>query len=84
MASGPGIYVGNKGKQRTRDEQAYYGHCYSEAVRKLREKSFGPSERGVPLEWFRWERLVIDECHETLVTSTRQESKAEDFKAQAR
>jgi len=84
MASGPEIYVGNKGKQRSRDEQAYYGFCYSEAIMKLREKKFDPSERGVPLEYFTWERIIIDECHETLVTGMQQESKAADFKAQAR
>ena len=84
MASGPEIYVGNKGKQRSRDEQAYYGHCYSEAITQLRGKKFGPSDRGIPLEYFTWERIVIDECHETLVTGKSQEIDAADFKAQAR
>uniref|UniRef100_A0A7S4I449 Helicase ATP-binding domain-containing protein n=1 Tax=Odontella aurita TaxID=265563 RepID=A0A7S4I449_9STRA len=84
MASGPAIYVGNQGKQRTRDEQAYYGHCYSEAISKLRQKTFKPTEKGVPLEYFTWERVVIDECHETLVTCKSQETDAADFKAQAR
>ena len=64
MASGPEIYVGNKGNQRKRDEQAYYGHCYSQAIAKLREEKFKPNERGVPIEWFLWNRVVIDECHE--------------------
>mmetsp|Transcript_26349 Transcript_26349/g.39929 ORF Transcript_26349/g.39929 Transcript_26349/m.39929 type:complete len:680 (+) Transcript_26349:2845-4884(+) len=84
MASGPEIYVGNKGNQRTRDEQAYYGHCYSEAIKTLRKKTFDSSERGVPLEYFTWERIVIDECHETLVTGKQQETDAADFKAPAR
>ena len=84
MASGPEIYVGNNGKQRARDEQAYYGHCYSEAIKKLRAKTFGKLERGVPLEYFTWERIVIDECHETLVTGKGQETDAADFKARAR
>ena len=64
QASGPEIYVGNRGNQRTRDAQAYYGHCYSEAISKLREKTFSASERGVPIEYFQWERVVIDEAHE--------------------
>lgn len=64
MASGPEIYVGNKGSQRARDAQAYYGHCYSEAVAELRRNKFSPSERGVPIEYFTWERVIIDECHE--------------------
>lgn len=84
QAPGPDIYVGNKGRQSDRDEQAYYGYCYSEAIGKLRKKIFLASERGVPLERFTWERIVIDECHETLVTGRQQESKAEDFKAQSR
>jgi hypothetical protein len=62
MASGPDAYMGNRGKQRTRDEQAYYGHCYSKAIANLRQKTFGPKEKGVPIEYFTWERVVIDEC----------------------
>ena len=76
--------MGNKGNQKTRDAQAYYGHCYSEAIEKLREKSFSPSERGVPIEWFKFERVVIDECHETLVTGKAHETKDADFKEKAR
>eukprot|EP00934_Nitzschia_sp_Nitz4_P001526 Nitzschia sp. Nitz4//scaffold16_size188269//113894//121049//NITZ4_001800-RA/size188269-processed-gene-0.61-mRNA-1//1//CDS//3329538544//1526//frame0 len=84
MASGPEIYVGNKGNQRTRDAQAFYGYRYAEAIKKLREQSFKPSDRGVPLEYFTWERLIIDECHETLVTGKSHETKAADFKEKAR
>jgi hypothetical protein len=40
---------------------------YAEAVAKLRGMSFGGADKGVPLEWFTWERLIIDECHESLV-----------------
>jgi len=83
MASGPDIYVGNKGDQRKREAQAYYGHCYSEAIMKLREKRFRPEDRAIPLEYFTWERIVIDECHETLVTGKSHEAKA-DFKDKAR
>lgn len=84
MSSGPMIYVGNNGKQRTRDEQAYYGHCYANAIKKLRAKKFQESQRGVPLEYFTWERVVIDECHESLVTAHGKETTADDFKQQAR
>jgi hypothetical protein len=83
MSSGPEIYVGNKGKQKYRDSQAYYGHCYAEAIFKLRQQNFGRHERGVPLEYFTWERIVIDECHETLVTNKGYETQAE-FKETAR
>ena len=86
MASGPAIYVGNDAKQKHRDEQAFYGHRYSEAIKLLRQKKFGASERGVPLEWFTWDRIVVDECHECLVSTHKQEqeSKASEFKGQAR
>ncbi|VEU41203.1 unnamed protein product [Pseudo-nitzschia multistriata] len=83
MSSGPEIYVGNKGTQKHRDSQAYYGHCYAEAICKLRQKEFDRKERGVPLEYFVWERIVIDECHETLVTNKGYEVQAE-FKETAR
>lgn len=84
MASGPEIYVGNNASQQARDLQAYYGHCYSEAIAKLRTKIFRPGDRGVPLEYFRWERVIIDECHETLVTGRSHEINDESFKAKAR
>lgn len=84
MASGPEIYVGNKGDQRKRDAQAYYGHCYAEAIEKLRKKKFAPTDRGVPLEYFTWQRIIIDECHETLVTDKKGETQAADFKEKAR
>jgi len=86
MQSGPAIYVGNDANQKHRDEQAFYGHRYSEAIKLLRQKKFGESERGVPLEWFTWDRIVVDECHECLVSTHKQEqeSKASEFKGQAR
>ncbi len=86
MNSGPAIYVGNDAKQKHRDEQAFYGHRYSEAIKLLRQQNFSASERGVPLEWFTWDRIVVDECHECLVSTHKQEqeSKASEFKGQAR
>lgn len=89
MASGPAIYVGNDAKQKHRDEQAFYGHRYSEAIKKLREKKFKETDRGVPLEWFTWNRIVVDECHECLVSTSKQDVQsnkdtASEFKAQAR
>jgi hypothetical protein len=84
MASGPDIYVGNHGSQRKRDAQAYYTHCYHEAIASLRTKQFGANEKGVPLEYFVWERVIIDECHETLVTGKNYEVADGDFKEKAR
>lgn len=84
MASGPDIYVGNNGSQRKRDAQAYYTHCYNEAIAALRKREFGVNEKGVPLEYFVWERVIIDECHETLVTGKSHEVMNDDFKEKAR
>jgi len=84
MASGPEIYVGNQGSQRARDAQAYYGHCYSEAISKLRQKKFSAKDKGVPIEYYTWERVVIDECHETLVTGKKLETSSEDFHEKSR
>jgi len=83
MASGPEMYVGNRGSQKHRDSQAYYGHCYAEAICKLRQKKFDRKDRGVPLEYYVWERIVVDECHETLVTNKGYKAQAE-FKETAR
>jgi len=47
------------------------------------KKKFGANEKGVPLEYFTWERIVIDECHETLVTNKGYEAQVE-FKETAR
>jgi hypothetical protein len=83
MSSGPEIYVGNKSTQRHRDNLAYYSHRYHDAIAKLREKQFSPDTKGVPLEWFLFERIIIDECHETLVTG-KDASKLNDFKDDAK
>lgn len=84
---GPTFYVGNDANQPQRDEQAFYGHRYSEAIKKLRSKKFNSSERGVPLEYFTWDRIVVDECHECLVSTKRVDSQntaTSDFSGQAR
>ena len=33
-------------------------------MEKLRHTQLDDSKRGIPLEYFEWERLVFDECHE--------------------
>lgn len=82
MSSGPEIYVGNKSSQQDRDMMAYYSYTYASAIEKLRSKKFGESEKGIPLEWFTWYRVVVDEAHEVLVTGKG--FKKDDFKDTAR
>lgn len=37
--------------------------------RKIRQKTFNSNVKGIPLEYFEWERVVVDEIHECLCTS---------------
>ena len=57
----------SKARQEDRDIAALFTVRYAEAVAKLRATTFKPSDKGVPLEWFTFERMVVDECHESLV-----------------
>ena len=36
------------------------------ALPALRAKTFKDTDKGVPIEYFRWRRVIIDECHEPL------------------
>ena len=57
----------SKARQEDRDIAAFFTVRYAEAIAKLRAKSFSASTKGVPLEWFEFERVIVDECHESLV-----------------
>ena len=57
----------SKARQEDRDIAALFTVRYGEAVAKLRAKKFGAGDKGVPLEWFTFERMIVDECHESLV-----------------
>ena len=69
-------------RQEDRDAAALFTVRYGEALAKLRRKPFKPTDKGVPLEWFEFERLIIDECHESLVLgeddADRQKASAKD------
>jgi hypothetical protein len=49
--------------QQRRNASARYTHVYLGAVHKLRTKDFSMEETGIPLEYFEWERIVVDEVH---------------------
>lgn len=51
----------NPRSQKRRTESAYYTHVYLSSVHKLRKRDFKQSEGGVPLEYFEWERVFVDE-----------------------
>lgn len=81
QSSGPDMYVGNKTDQRKREALAYYSHCYEKNIEHLRRRQdFTANDRGVPLEWFTFFRVVVDECHETLITA-KKDNDLSDLKA---
>ena len=59
----------NPRNQRRRNESAYYTYVYKKAVLKIRTKNFKGHDKGVPLEYFEYERLFFDEIHESLCTT---------------
>jgi hypothetical protein len=62
----------NSSNQSNRNESAYYTHVYQEAIKKLRGQlkgSIKDNTKGVPLEFFEWERIFVDEVHESLCTT---------------
>jgi len=59
----------NPRNQQRRNESAYFTHVYHSYIRNIRQKKFKPQEKGIPLEYFEWERVFVDEIHECLCTS---------------
>jgi len=55
--------------QQRRDQSAYYTYVYQQAIEKVRQQDFSLHKKGVPLEYFCWERIFVDEVHETLCTT---------------
>jgi len=45
----------------------------------LRERKFGKNETGVALEYFEWERVIVDEIHESLCTAKGAFAKGDNF-----
>jgi hypothetical protein len=39
-----------------------------QAIKMLRDKKVKGSDKGIPLEFFEWERVIVDEVHECLVS----------------
>ena len=53
----------SKARQEDRDVAAYFTVRYNECLKTLRAQKFKGSTKGVPLEWFTFERMIVDECH---------------------
>jgi hypothetical protein len=54
----------NPNNQKRRNQSAYYTHVYQKAIDKIRKKDFPATTKGVPLEFFQYERIFCDEIHE--------------------
>jgi hypothetical protein len=59
------------GNQAKRDINAEFTHHYTALLTKLRGKAFKTADKGTPLEWVGWHRLVVDEVHEVLCPNWR-------------
>lgn len=75
--------------QRRRNESARYTHVYLDAVHSIRTRSASKSDKGLPLEYFEWERVFVDEIHESLCTTKGEidrsnEGRADVFKEKNR
>ena len=61
---------GASASQKKRDDCGFFTDRYSEIIDILRNKTkIEEKTKGVPLEYFKWERVVVDEIHESLCTT---------------
>ena len=73
----------NNLNQRRRDQSAFYTYRYSQAIEALRQKTFKDNQRGVPVEYFEWDRLIVDEVHESLCTTKGEMENAKESAKQS-
>jgi SNF2-related domain len=70
--------------QRRRDQTAYYTVAYQEAIVALRaNEHLAVTTKGVPLEYFEWERIIVDEIHECLCTTKSELDDAKETSSDA-
>jgi SNF2 family DNA or RNA helicase len=55
--------------QKRRNESARFTYVYIKAIQLIRSLVFDNSKKSIPLEYFEWERVIVDEIHESLCTS---------------
>ena len=77
-------YAGVKGRQEDREAAALATKRYEDAIAAVRGADFGPTKKGVPLEYFSWRRVVVDECHEPLCMSAGDDDDQKDKQVSAR
>ena len=70
------VILGNTPKSQSyRNASARYSYVYQNAINSIREKTFSDNKKGVPLEYFEWERIFVDEVHECLVQAQKIDKK---------
>jgi len=74
----------NSNNQKRRNVTAYYTFIYLKAIQELRNQTFKPNDKGVPLEYFEWERVIVDEIHESLCTTKAEVAEDKTFKEKNR
>jgi len=63
----------NKPKnQERRDASAYFTYVYEKCLTELRNHEFNADDTMIPLEFFEWERVIVDEIHESLCTTRKE------------
>jgi len=65
----------NGNNQKRRNQSAFFTHVYHTAIQTIRQKEFDPKAH-VPLEYFEWQRIFVDEIHESLCTTKAEMSVA--------
>jgi hypothetical protein len=71
----------NSTNQQNRNISAFFTHVYHEAIRKIRDEkttTIKKTDTGVPLEFFQWERVIVDEIHESLCTTKSEIDEAKE------
>ncbi|KAG7339316.1 SNF2 family helicase [Nitzschia inconspicua] len=53
--------------QRKREHSAFFTFTYLQAIESIRQQNFKPTDKGIPIEYFEWERVIVDEIHECLM-----------------
>jgi site-specific DNA-cytosine methylase len=66
------VYGTAKGKQQQREEMAYFSAEYGKTIESLRKKELSPESTNAPLEWFQWNRIVVDEVHYAFCVDERE------------
>jgi site-specific DNA-cytosine methylase/superfamily II DNA or RNA helicase len=57
-----------KGKQQHREQAAFFSVKYDAAIGQLRQRKLPLGTKAPPLEYFLWDRVVVDEVHYAFVT----------------